>query len=483
MSRGSCPRRTSALRHPPSAGGSRRRAGCPPWRWTERACRLRRRRRSRRPAWPACRSRRRSQFRRPRRRPESLQAYVSFLRPLLVSGPSASLDASVVVAFMVAGTGTPAAMTSRIVIFGATGYTGRLVAERLAAHGASPVLAGRDESRLSELAARLGGLETVKADAMRRNSVFAAVQPGDVLVSTVGPFAKWGDAAVRAAIAASGSTYIDTTGEPVFIRRVFEELGGPAERAGVTLMPAMGFDYVPGALAGALALREAGPKAVRVDVGYFSLGMRNDGASAGTRESLVGATLNDNHAFRGGSVRTVRPAERVRSFEVKGKDRSAISVGGAEHYTLPPVHPTLGEVNVYLGWFGPLAKPLQASTLAGTVALRLPGVRALLQSAGERLVALAGAPEPGTTPKTLSWIAAIAYDALGEPLSEVHLTGTDAYDFTASFIAWAAQRAAGGNRPRATGAVGPVEAFGLDALEQGCAEAGISRLRVDVAAA
>jgi short subunit dehydrogenase-like uncharacterized protein len=368
-------------------------------------------------------------------------------------------------------------MTSRIVVFGATGYTGRLVAERLAAAGARPVLAGRDETRLGELAERLGGLETVKADAMRRNSVFAAVEPGDVLVSTVGPFAKWGDAAVRAAIAAPGSVYMDSTGEPVFIRRVFEELGGPARRAGTTLMPAMGYDFVPGALAGALALREAGRAATRVDVGYFSLGLGSGSASAGTRESLVGATLSDNHAFREGRVRTVRPAERVRTFTVKGKQRAAISVGGAEHYTLPPVHPGLLEVNVYLGWFGALAKPLQAGTLAGSVALKLPGVRGVLQAAGERLVALAGAPEPGTTPGGLSWIAAVAYDAGGEQLTEVHLTGSDGYDFTASFLAWAAQRAAGGNRPHAVGAVGPVEAFGLDALEQGCAAAGLTRLR------
>jgi short subunit dehydrogenase-like uncharacterized protein len=380
--------------------------------------------------------------------------------------------------------GTPAAMSSRIVVFGATGYTGRLVAERLAAGGASPVLAGRDETRLGELAQRLGGLETVRADALRRNSVFEAVQPGDVLVSTVGPFAKWGDAAVRAAIAAPGTVYLDSTGEPVFIRRVFEELGEPAARAGTTLMTAMGFDFVPGTLAGALALREAGPEAVRVDVGYFSLGMGPDGASAGTRESLVGATLNDNHAYRDRGVRRVRPAERVRTFHVKGKDRTAISVGGAEHYTLPEAFPGLLEVNVYLGWFGALAKPLQAGAYAGTIALKLPGVRSVLQAAGERLVSFAGSPEAGTTPDTLSWIAAVACDASGEPLAEVHLTGTDAYDFTASFMAWAAQRAAGGNRPSAVGAVGPVTAFGLDALEEGCAAAGLRRLRdADSAAA
>ena len=228
-------------------------------------------------------------------------------------------------------------MSSRIVIFGATGYTGRLVAERLVARGERPVLAGRDERRLAELSERLGGLETVKADAMRRNSVFSAVGAGDVLISTVGPFAKWGDAAVRAAIAASGAVYLDSTGEPVFIRRVFEELDGPAERAGVTLMPAMGFDFVPGALAGALALRDAGPGATRVDVGYFSLGMGADGASAGTRESLVGATLNDNHAFRDGTVRTVRPAERVRTFDVKGKARSASAPASAPGTKSKPI--------------------------------------------------------------------------------------------------------------------------------------------------
>src|SRR5829696_7497213 len=257
-------------------------------------------------------------------------------------------------------------MARRIVVFGATGYTGRLVAERLAAHGERPVLAGRSQERLDELSGRLGGLETVRADAMRSNSVFSMVERDDVLISTVGPFAKWGDPAVRAAIAA-GATYMDSTGEPAFIRRVFGELGAPAARNGAALLTAMGYDFVPGALAGALALREAGERAVRVDVGYWSLGMSV--ASAGTRESLVGATLDDGHAFRDGRIRLVRPAERVRSFRVKGSDRAAISVGGAEHFGLPAAFPQLREVNVYLGWFGPLARPLQATTLAGSVAL------------------------------------------------------------------------------------------------------------------
>src|SRR3712207_5714300 len=180
-------------------------------------------------------------------------------------------------------------MPSRIVLFGATGYTGRLVAERLVAQGARPVLAGRSRERLDALADLLDAdLETVEADAMRQSSVFAAVGEGDVVISTVGPFARYGDAAVRAAISA-GATYFDSTGEPQFIRRVFEEFGAPAARAGSALMTAMGYDWVPGALAGALALERAGERAVAVDVGYFALGADPRAAmSEGTRESLVG---------------------------------------------------------------------------------------------------------------------------------------------------------------------------------------------------
>src|SRR3954447_7653077 len=230
-------------------------------------------------------------------------------------------------------------MADRIVVFGATGYTGRLVAERLVAQGARPVLAARDERRLEQLAAQLGGLAWERADAMRQNTVFALVEAGDVLVSTVGPFVKWGLPAVRAAVAA-GCTYLDSAAEPEFIRRVFEEFGPPAERSGAALLPALGYDCAPGALAGALALAEV-PEAVRVDVGYYALGSSMTTLSAGTRESLVGITLGRSHAFRDGRVRSVRPAERVRAFTVAGRRREAVSTGGAEHFALPAVYPGL----------------------------------------------------------------------------------------------------------------------------------------------
>src|SRR4051794_2688069 len=373
----------------------------------------------------------------------------------------------------------------RIVIFGATGYTGRLIAERLVAQGARPVLAGRSTSRLEELADGLGGLEVVRADVMRKNSVFALVgNSDDVLVSTVGPFLKWGETAVRAAVAA-GCTYLDSTGEPPFIRRVFEEFGPPARKSGARLLTAMGYDFAPGAFAGALALEDALRRgeassgdaasgrgnAVRVDVGYYALGNGPTSMSSGTRESLVGVTLDDGHAYRDGRVRTTRPAERVRSFSVAGKRREAISVGGAEHFGLPASYPSLREVNVYLGWFGPLARPLQAGSFVGELVRKVPLTTTAMRFAGERALGLVSGPEPGTTPGGRSWIAAEALDAAGRVLSEVHLAGVDGYAFTAGFMAWAAQQPMSG-----VGALGPVEAYGLERLQAGAAAAGLIRV-------
>jgi short subunit dehydrogenase-like uncharacterized protein len=361
-------------------------------------------------------------------------------------------------------------MPSRIVVFGATGYTGRLTAERLVAQGERPLLAGRSESRLVELAEHLGGQEWRLADVDRPETVAALLEPGDVLVTTVGPFKQWGEPALRAAIAAGG-VYIDSTGEPPFIRRVFDEFGPPARRAGATLLPAMGYDFVPGTLAGALALEEAGADAVRVDVGYYALGGGPQALSRGTKASLAGVALDRSFAYRGGRVQTVRSAERVRGFSVRGKERPAISVGGVEHFTLPSAYPGLREINVYLGWFAGASRAVHAGARASALVTRIPGTRAALS----RVAGFGGpGPAPGTTPGTHSYIVGAAYGADGDQLAEVHVSGADAYDFTARFLVWAACRAAH-DGVQATGAVGPIDAFGVEALEGGCAEAGLSR--------
>jgi short subunit dehydrogenase-like uncharacterized protein len=176
-------------------------------------------------------------------------------------------------------------VSGRIVLFGATGYTGDLTARALVDRGVRPVLAARSRERLDALSAELGGLETRLADVAAPGTLAGLVERGDVLVSTVGPFMRLGAPAVEAAIAA-GAHYLDSTGEGPFIRSVFERHGPAAEAAGSGLVTAFGYDWVPGNLAGALALREAGERATSVDIGYFLSGSTGAGtASGGTRAS------------------------------------------------------------------------------------------------------------------------------------------------------------------------------------------------------
>jgi len=367
-------------------------------------------------------------------------------------------------------------MSGRIVVFGATGYTGRLTAEALVRRGQKPVLAARNATRLAQLAAELGGhLETRVADVSRPETVHALVEKGDVMVATVGPFVKWGDPAAEAAVR-SGAHYLDSTGEPPFIRRVFEHHGPQAERAGSGMLTSFGYDWVPGNLAGALALREAGESAVRVDTGCFFTGSAGSGSmSGGTKASLAGVSALPGFAWRDGRLQTERGAARLRSFSVRGKDRQAVSVGASENFALPRIHPGLREVNSYLGWFGHLSRPMQGLSLVSSAVVRIPGAQAASGRMIDKFVkGSTGGPGPEERAKSGSHIVGAAYDAGGTQLSEVHLTGADGYSFTGEILAWGAQRAAAGAL-RGTGALGPVDGFGLDELEAGCAEAGIAR--------
>src|SRR3954453_6166759 len=201
-------------------------------------------------------------------------------------------------------------VSGRIVLFGATGYTGELTARALVDRGAKPVLAGRDAARLDALAREVGGLETKVADVTAPDTLRALVERGDVLVSTVGPFTRLGRPGIEAAIAA-GAHYLDSTGEGGFIREVFERYGPHAKESG--LLTAFGYDWVPGNLAGALALTEAGDAATRVEIGYFATGDAGLGAaSGGTRATIASGALGSSYAWRGARLVAEPTARRGR---------------------------------------------------------------------------------------------------------------------------------------------------------------------------
>jgi hypothetical protein len=154
-------------------------------------------------------------------------------------------------------------------------------------------------------------------------------------------------------------------------------------------------------------------------------------------------------------------------------------VGSSEHFALPRLAPRLRDVNVYLGWFGPASRPMQVFSAGTSLAMKVPGVENLLKAAGERFVqGSTGGPDAEARSKSGSHIVAIAYDAAGRALNEVHVTGVDGYTFTGRMLAWGADRVAAGGL-KGVGALGPVDAFGLDELVEGCAWAGLSEEGAD----
>jgi short subunit dehydrogenase-like uncharacterized protein len=365
-------------------------------------------------------------------------------------------------------------MSFRIVLLGASGYTGARTAEALVARGARPVLVGRNPAKLAPLAERLGGLETGVADVSEPGSVSSLLRRGDVLVTTVGPFLRLGEPAVEAAVDA-GAVYLDSTGEPPFIRRVFEHHGPRAERTGATLVTAFGLDYVPGTLAGTLALEEAGDRAHRVDIGYALQGTTGQAFSRGTFVSLGGVLLEESFAFRDGRLQTETAGRRRWRFTAGGRPRDGLSVGGSEHLTLPALAPTLQQVGVHLAWFGSLTPVAHRLAPLSALAARVPGARALAQRATESLGRRLGeAPSEATVSGASTTTVAEVRGVDGALVSRVELTGPEAYGLTAELLAWGATTAASSGVAGA-GALGPVQAFGLRALTDGAAEAGLLR--------
>lgn len=141
-----------------------------------------------------------------------------------------------------------------IVLFGATGFTGRLMAEYLTRHGGEDLrwaIAGRERTRLEQLkselahigpsAARIG---VIVADNRDWASLALMANRTRVVLTTVGPYVDHGLQLVRACVT-SGTDYVDITGEPAFVREVLEQFDGPAREQGLRIVNCCGFDSIP----------------------------------------------------------------------------------------------------------------------------------------------------------------------------------------------------------------------------------------------
>src|SRR3954463_5747311 len=141
--------------------------------------------------------------------------------------------------------------THDLVVYGATGFVGRLTAAYLAQHapdGTRVALAGRSRERLEEVRTRLGGRAVdwpvLVADSGDRAALDEVTRSTRAVVTTVGPYAKYGLPLVMSC-AEAGTHYADLTGEVLFIRESAERFAEPARRSGARIVHSCGFDSIP----------------------------------------------------------------------------------------------------------------------------------------------------------------------------------------------------------------------------------------------
>jgi len=183
-----------------------------------------------------------------------------------------------------------------ILLLGATGFTGGLVARELAQRISGTRLrwgiAGRDPVRLEQVAARLPGTpEVVRVDVTDPGSLAAMAASTRVLATTVGPYARLGVEVARAC-AAHGTHYADITGEEAFVRTLEREVDLMARANGATMVVCCGFDSVPHDLGVHFAVSHLPDDADVVMRGYVRARGRMSGGTARTAlDALSGAIV------------------------------------------------------------------------------------------------------------------------------------------------------------------------------------------------
>ena len=185
-----------------------------------------------------------------------------------------------------------------VIVWGASGFTGKLVTEyMLAKYGTDGdlrwAIAGRDQAKLemicSDLGVRPSSLPIIISDSFDTNSMRRLARDTRVVLTTVGPYAKYGSALVEACVA-SGTHYCDLAGEVQWMRKMIDQFQSDAEKSGARMVHSCGFDSIPSDIGVWFLQREARQRhgEACAEIKLLVEAMKG-GASGGTFASMTNA--------------------------------------------------------------------------------------------------------------------------------------------------------------------------------------------------
>ena len=368
-----------------------------------------------------------------------------------------------------------------LVIFGATGFTGGLTADYLARHAPDGLrwgLAGRNPTKLDDVRRRLADVDPALADLpLLHADVEDAASLADVaararvVITTVGPYLAYGEPLV-AACAAAGTDYLDLTGEPEFVDRMYLAHHDTAVGTGARIVHAAGFDSVPHDLGVYYTLQQLqahGPVTVRGVVrasATFSGGTFHSAMTAFSRARQTRAAVQER-----------------RRIETRPEGRSSRAVAGKPHkdallgywlLPLPTIDPlVVARSGAALASYGP---DFRYSHYAGTKTLRYAAGGAAAaatmfltaQVPPLRRLALDRVKQgdgPDERRRSKSWFSVdFVAEGDGRTLHARVSGGDPGYDETAKMLAEAALCLAFDDNPRTAGQVTTAQAMGESLL-------------------
>jgi short subunit dehydrogenase-like uncharacterized protein len=377
-----------------------------------------------------------------------------------------------------------------LVLFGGTGFTGGLTAEYLARHapescrwalaGRSPAKLERLRDRLARINADCAALPLLEADVADTESLRRLAESTRVVITTVGPYLHYGEALV-AACARSGTDYVDLTGEPEFVDRMYLAHHETARATGARLVHACGFDSVPYDLGVYFTVQHL-PKNVPLTVeGQLRVHAEFSGGTYASALTVFSRRRQMARAARRRREVEKRPPDR-RVHLPKGplyRDRET----GRWMVPLPTIDPQIvGRSAAALDRYGPdftyrhyaSVKRLPTVAVAG---LGLGALGVLARFAPVR-DALGHLRKPGEGPseerRMRSWFAVrFVGEGGGERVVTEFAGGDPGYDETAKMLAESALCLAFDKLPATSGQVTPTVAMG-DALLTRLAGAGLT---------
>ena len=387
-----------------------------------------------------------------------------------------------------------------LALFGATGFTGGLAARYLAANGPEGLrwaLVGRNRAKLEAVRSQLEGLlgsgvpapDLLEADATDPQALKKVAEATKVVVTTVGPYALYGEPLV-AACAAAGTDYADLTGEPEFVDRMWLGYHEQARRSGARLVHCCGFDSIPHDLGAYFTVKQL-PEGVPLTVnGYVRSIAEFSGGTFASAINGFGRARQTIAVARQRRQAEQRPAGR-KIHSAPARLRRDSELGGWVA-PLPTIDgPIVRRSAAALERYGPdfsyghnvLAKHLGSiAAVAGGVGLaavvaQLPPTRKLLLKASR-----APGEGPSEATRAKSWFKVTFVGEGGGERVVTEVSGGDpGYDETAKMLAESGLCLAFDEPPATAGQVTTAEAMG-DALLTRLQSAGITFRVLDPAA-